>query len=309
MSTQAKDIEILKALTGNSLVEIYGPTRSGKSFLAIKMCLEAVESGLKTEYVDSEANVTELDKKRLGAGYKYIPVWDDLVKYIDGLEKRKLDVLFIDSLTLPLLGEFAMKNQKDRGELMLKLSEMSYKLKLWTAKHDALCVIVAQDKSEISKEVTQERYDQLQKKKVQDFWLEPIGGKSQYFIKEIMRLVRVNSTPEKTSSILYSHACRRYGRGAALADLVITSKGVAVNWRINPAVSEPAPKGVSEHALADFLAAIDAATSENELGDISSRVPWKELLPEQHKAIGEAGKARKEALEKGDGSGGQAPVF
>ena len=30
MATRAKDIETLKALTGNSLVEIYGPTRSGK---------------------------------------------------------------------------------------------------------------------------------------------------------------------------------------------------------------------------------------------------------------------------------------
>lgn len=296
------NFEKFRAITDNSLVMIYGPTRAGKSFLAIDIAMEALSvlGPNDVHYIDSEKNVTAQDKDRLGKNYRYMPDWNDLKNFCMNPPKGRL--LILDSLTLPILGLWALKKQAGQGQMMQELQAAAASLKMWTAKNDGLCIIVGQDKSELSKFELQSG-SAAQGNQPKQYWQDPFGGKMTFFIKEIFRLVPTLKSKEATRSMLMAHDCRRYGRGASIADLTINNKGLSLNWRVNPASAAPAPVGISENAFTDFKIALSEAINEEQLDQIRDGIPWTTLTEEQRNELKAVGAKRRDEIKSGGADG------
>lgn len=189
-------------------VEIFGDSGTGKTTAALEFC--KMYKGKKIKYFDTERNIVDTPE---GIDYEYVADFEELYQKIMGL-RPGYDLVIVDSLGLPVLGEFATKSVKEKGDSLLKAQAICYTFKKYSHKNNCLVLITNQPESEFNKS--------------REHILRPFGDKSIYFFKEVWKTDRLSSTPSQTSCVCRAFRSRMYGMGTDLFRLQITKDGVKV---------------------------------------------------------------------------------
>ncbi len=206
-------LDLIAMYTGNDVIEVFGNTGSGKSKFAMTVAREAIATGKKVFYLDTERNLTQADIRDLkGCEYKYTPVIEEIEKIVQDLPK--VDVVVIDSIGFPVLTTFARMSVKQKGDALLKLIAIFGDLKNWAYRHNGVVVVTNQPESEFNKG--------------SNHVLRPFGDKSQFAAKEIWKTEIAGRTPETTNINISAFRSRSVGYRSAIAKLVISGKGVEV---------------------------------------------------------------------------------
>ncbi|MDP2217480.1 MAG: AAA family ATPase [Methanolobus sp.] len=207
-------LDLIHQYTGNDVLEVFGDTGSGKSKFAMTVAREAIASGKKVFYLDTERNLTEADVKDLkGCEYKYTPIIDEIDKIVQNLPK--VDVVVIDSIGFPVLTTFARMSVKQKGDALLKLIAIFGDLKSWAYRNNGIVVVTNQPESEFNKD--------------KDHILRPFGDKSQFAAKEIWKTEIVDRKPAYTNIRISAFRSRSVGHRTKIADMKITGNGVEVS--------------------------------------------------------------------------------
>lgn len=213
------NLEKIRSIVGNDLLEIFGPTGTGKSKIVYQLAMEALKNGKKVFYYDSERNLNENNVKKLGGSYHYSPMPDDLLKWSDNINRtgQKYDLIVVDSVAFPALVKFARMNLKQRGEALLGLIATLGSLKEYCYKNKSIVIATSQPISELSGKTEEERY--------------PFGEKSCFAVKEIW-LSSVRKGRERSVITVSSWRSRDMGYGTVIVEVEISGKGVVFNWKI-----------------------------------------------------------------------------
>ncbi|MDP2215765.1 MAG: AAA family ATPase [Methanolobus sp.] len=206
-------LALIHGYVGNDVLEVFGDTGSGKSKFAMAVAKEAIASGKKVFYLDTERNLTETDIKYLkGCEYKYTPIIDEIDRIVQKLPK--VDVVIIDSIGFPVLTAYARMNMKQKGDALLKLIAIFGDLKGWAYLNSGVVVVTNQPESEFNKEP--------------GHILRPFGDKSQFAAKEIWKTEIVDRKPAYTNIRISAFRSRSVGHRTKIADMKISSNGVEV---------------------------------------------------------------------------------
>jgi len=202
-------MELLQ-LAGNDVIEIFGNSGSGKTSFAhevINAAQKLTNPAKSIFYADDERNFKEAPK---GITYVYKPKWSDMYVELKKIDtSHKYDLIILDSLGAPILGEFASMDAKDRGQALLECSAVAYRLKYLSASRSCLVLILNQPESEFAKG--------------KDYELEPFGDKHKFFVKEIWRSRRMdNSDINTTWCNIEAFRSRMFGRGKILYSVKVT---------------------------------------------------------------------------------------
>ena len=202
--------ELIVADVGNDILEVFGGSGSGKTTFALEVIRTARELGKKVFYIDTERNIKEpLPPEE----YAYISSFNDLHRFaLQSLPKA--DLIILDSIGVTALGEYASLDMKQRGEALMRVQSIFYKLKQWTQRNNALAIVLNQPVSDFNKG--------------EGVILGPFGDKGIYYCKEVWKSIMVGSTPEKTVCMIESFRSRLNGRGKRLFKLDISGQGVKI---------------------------------------------------------------------------------
>jgi len=189
---------------GYDTLEIFGESGTGKT----TFCKQVVESfDGKALYIDTEKNLLKAPEK---CDYTYISDFKQLFQFIVNL-KDGYKLVVLDSLGLPILGEFASMSLNERGDVLLKAQAISYELKKYSQRNKALVIVTNQPESEFAKE--------------KGHILRPFGDKSIYFFKEVWKTSMQFSTPSKTVCNVKAFRSRQFGRDTLLYKIIISKDG------------------------------------------------------------------------------------
>lgn len=212
-SSSAAVLDLIHSYVGNDVLEIFGETGSGKSKFAMKVAREAIASGKKVFYLDTERNLTEADIAGLkGCEYKYTPLIEEIDKIVQKLPN--VDVVIVDSIGFPVLTTFARMSMKQKGDSLLKLIAIFGDLKEWAYKNNGIVIVTNQPESEFNK--------------APDHKLRPFGDKSQFAAKEIWETSIVERAPRCTKTEINAFRSRSVGQGTKIAGMRINVSGVEV---------------------------------------------------------------------------------
>jgi len=203
-------LDKVRSVVGNDTLMLFGPSGSGKTTFCLTLVYEAIKSGLKAVYLDTERNLnnppSELD-------YKYFPDLREVYNYVRQMPKANIAV--IDSLSTPIITAYSSANMADKGSMLLKAVELSGQLKMWTWRHEALAVVTNQPTSAFGKTNIKEED------------LPPRLGSSIYQYKEVWRTAAVVDG-DKTVCLIKAWRSRRYPRGKPLFRMTISDQGVKI---------------------------------------------------------------------------------
>lgn len=206
-------LSLIDGYVGNDVLEVFGDTGSGKSKFALAVAKEAIASGKKVYYLDTERNLTPDDIASLkGCEYKYTP----MIEEIDSICQKlpNVDVVIIDSIGFPVLTTFARMKVKQKGDALLRLIAIFGDLKQWAYKNNGVAIVTNQPESEFNKDP--------------NHILRPFGDKSQFAAKEIWKTKITGRSPNATNVIIESFRSRSVGHGTRIASMTITKDGVEV---------------------------------------------------------------------------------
>lgn len=227
--------EVLDFCGGADLIEVFGPSGSGKSVFAVEIMKSAMNNdGQKALFIDTERNVGSLDEID-SADYVYVPEWKDIYNYCTGKgamlnsnsfgEKTHsdndiqdgYDVVVLDSIGFPALvqyGEYRVADDADQFKVFNELQVITGKLKQYAQRNDALVIVINQPKSDLSEEKDPG----------------PFGDKSIFGFKEVWKTVKLSSNETKTSCKVKAYRSRQKGKGTTIYDVGITDEGVTVDY-------------------------------------------------------------------------------
>ncbi len=206
-------LDMIDSYVGNDVLEIFGETGSGKSKFVLEVAREALATGKKVFYLDTERNLTKADVEGLkGCQYKYTPVMDEIDHIVQNLPKA--DVVILDSIGFPVLTTFARMSVRQKGDALLKLIAIFGDLKAWAYKNDGVVVVTNQPESEFNKDP--------------NHILRPFGDKSQFAAKEIWETKFVSRKPDCTKTRISAFRSRSVGHSTRIADMMIDHTGVTV---------------------------------------------------------------------------------
>jgi len=206
---------IKKIVPSADTIQIFGPSGSGKSSFAISLIKEMAASGVsKILYLDTERNLMETPTY---CDYKYLPSYRGLYDAVSSL-KPGYKAVIIDSLGLPILGEFAKLSAREKGDILLGSQSISYQLKQYSKDNDCYVIVLNQPESEFAKE--------------KGHVLEPFGDKAKYYYKEIWKSRMSYSMPDKTGCVIESFRSRMFGREKILFTMSISSKGIEIKSEV-----------------------------------------------------------------------------
>ena len=204
-------LDLIHGYVGNDVLEVFGDTGSGKSKFAMAVAKEAIASGKKVFYLDTERNLTETDIKDLkGCEYKYTPIIDEIDRIVQKLPK--VDVVIIDSIGFPVLTAYARMSMKQKGDALLKLIAIFGDLKVWAYLNNGVVLVTNQPESEFNK--------------APNHVLRPFGDKSQFAAKEIWKTEIMDRKPAYTNIHISAFRSRSVGHRTKIADMKISSSGV-----------------------------------------------------------------------------------
>jgi RecA/RadA recombinase len=183
-----------------NVLEIFGDTGSGKSKFVHALALEALNSGKKVFFLDTERKLSSVDIAKLGGAYRYTPVFDEIKKITQSLSA--VDLVIIDSVGLPILTKFARMSMKEKGNALLDLIALMGDLKEWAYRHNGTAVVTNQPESEFAKPEGYER--------------KPFGDKSCFAAKETWHIETTHRDKNLTRSHVKAFRSRSMGRGSGI---------------------------------------------------------------------------------------------
>lgn len=189
-------------------IEIFGESGTGKTTIAKILCEKFAGANIK--YIDTERNIISEPE---GVDYTYIPDFGEIYKAIQTL-KDGYKLVILDSIGLPVLGEFATMDLREKGNSLLKAQSICYLLKKYSYKNKALVVVTNQPESEFNKS--------------REHVLRPFGDKSIYFFKEVWKTDKLSSSPQATACVCRAFRSRMYGLGTELFRVKIDSEGAKI---------------------------------------------------------------------------------
>lgn len=230
--------EVLEFCGGPDLVEVFGPSGSGKSVFTIEVMKSAMkDEGKNALFVDTERNVGSLDEIE-GADYVYIPEWNDIYNYCIGQgslltddsfgEKTHsgndipdgYDIVVLDSIGFPALvqyGEYRVANDADQFKVFNELQVITGRLKQYAQRNNALVIVINQPKSDLS-----DADDPG-----------PFGDKSIFGFKEVWKTDKLSSNETKTTCNVNAFRSRQKGKGTSIYEVEIDDNGVNIKFVAN----------------------------------------------------------------------------
>jgi len=219
-------LDWLKELSENDIVELFGPTGTGKSKFALEVARKTIRDGGKVIFIDTEKNLSKRDRMGLGEAYHYLPVFGDLVKFAQNLPKG--DLLILDSAGFPILTRFAQMKLDARGTALLDLINLFGRCKEWCYTNNSVALITNQPESELARMGKPENYE-----------LKPFGDKAQFATKEIWKTELEKSQKDATTVVLIkAFRSRNIKPNELIARVSISDSGVS----ITPKYKAEAPK-------------------------------------------------------------------
>jgi RecA/RadA recombinase len=213
VESSSQVLDLIHGYVGNDVLEVFGDTGSGKSKFALTVAKEAIASGKKVFYLDTERNLTEADIAGLkGCEYKYTPVIEEIDSICQKLPA--VDVVIVDSIGFPILTSYARLSVKQKGDALLKLIAIFGDLKNWAYKNNGIVVVTNQPESEFNK--------------APNHVLRPFGDKSQFAAKEIWKTEILDRKPAYTNIRISAFRSRSVGHRTKIANMKINSNGVEV---------------------------------------------------------------------------------
>ena len=211
-------LDLIHRYVGNDLLEVFGDTGTGKSKFAMAVAKEAIASGKKVFYLDTERNLTDHDIKDLkGCEYRYTPVIEEIDTICQNLPA--IDLIIVDSIGFPILTSYSRLSVKQKGDALLKLIAIFGDLKHWAYKNNGIVLVTNQPESEFNK--------------APNHILRPFGDKSQFAAKEIWKTEVVDRKPAQTNIRISAFRSRSVGHRTRIADMKISSNGVELRGQIN----------------------------------------------------------------------------
>lgn len=211
--------EKIQGIVENDVLELFGPTGSGKSKIVWHIALDAIEKGKTVYYLDTERNISKKDVEALGDFYHYTPLFSEIEEIAKNLPRA--DVYIIDSIGFPVLTAFSRMNLRERGDALLGMISILGSLKEKCYKEGAIAIVTNQPISELGVESDE---------KVED--RRPFGDKAAFSAKEIWRTTAKVKGKEKTVIQVDSWRSRNMGFGTVIMEVEISDKGVVFNWMI-----------------------------------------------------------------------------
>ena len=164
-----------KLVGPGGIIEIFGDTGSLKSQLCTETCKAAMKINKTFFYLDTEGKVGLMNKKELAGAYRYLPVWEEIIKLIKG-GLPKNDLVIVDSIGFPISTEYADMKANDQGDSLQDMMAIVGKhLKGWAFNNNAIVIITNQPKSTFMK--SEEELDRLN----------PFGDKVHFAANIILR--------------------------------------------------------------------------------------------------------------------------
>lgn len=220
---------------GPDLIEIFGPSGSGKSAISLEIFKSLlVETDKKALFIDTERNIGDVEEiEHSNADYVYIPEFDDIYYFIIDEEqnmsddpfgentsnnrtlKPGYDMIVLDSIGFPALNQYArnrIKDNREQFDVFLKIEDIVGELKKYSQLNEALVIVTNQPKSDLSDEEDPA----------------PFGDKSIFGFKEIWKTEKNRSNEASTRCSVKSFRSRQAGKGKTLFTLTISDAGVDV---------------------------------------------------------------------------------
>ncbi len=219
-------IELIKQ---PDIIEIFGDTGTLKSFMVYQTIQELKDK--KIIYIDTERNILpeqieQMKKNKID--YVYIPSFEELIEFIDELQNKDYDWLILDSIGLPALGKFAVENLQGKGNILLNIQAILYKLKVYSHKKNCFCLVINQPTSEMNK-TEWINYQPRGWNRVYKFIkTDPFGDKGSFFVKEILRTIKIFSNNQKTIVDLVTWRSRKYPDLTTLARITRSNEDLKV---------------------------------------------------------------------------------
>lgn len=237
--------EVIDFCGGPDLIEVFGPSGSGKSEFAVQTAQSALnDAGKEVLFIDTERNIGEMDRID-GADYVYVPEWHDIYHYVNGTSgslsndpfgenttnKRSIpggyDVVVLDSIGFPALiqyGKYRVADDAEQFKVFNELQVITGELKKYAQKNNALVIVTNQPKSDLSDAEDPD----------------PFGDKSIFGFKEVWKTEKASSSEIRTKCNINAFRSRQSGKGKKLFQLDISNDGVEVESKYNESVDEKA---------------------------------------------------------------------
>lgn len=211
--------ELFKKFGSNNIHCIFADTSAGKTRFSTQIALDARKKGVNVTFWDTEnglGNVATAAIQR--AGVKRISRTDytDFTDEVATREQKGL--IIVDSATLFITGNWL--KTKNTGILHGRLQSMCERAKLWADKNDSMVIMIAQPKSMMVLDSSQDKY------------LAPMGDKWGFYAKTVFYLELAHREDGKIMRrTLKIYKSRDVEDGTVLTDFKTTSVGVElIDW-------------------------------------------------------------------------------
>lgn len=210
-------LDRLRYLVENDVVEVFGPTGTGKSRIAAAVAVDAQQRGGKVFYWDTERNLSRGVREALGQNYHYDPRVQGLVDWTNHVEKMPdVDLIVIDSIGYPVLVQYARLNMKQKGDALQRMISVVGALKEWAyLKANRLVLVINQPTSEMGLNEGEEP--------------RPFGHKHAFAAKLILE-THLTVQGQVTKGQLRVWRGRDHRKGQGLAAYAISDQGVEIEW-------------------------------------------------------------------------------
>jgi len=212
-----ENITKLRDLAGEDLIEVFGPSGSGKSKLALALVREARAAGLPFFYADTERNLTAEEARELERSYRYLRTMSEVDEFVRRIPAARL--LIFDSVGYPVLVHWSRMPLDQRMTALVKMINWLGTIKEWAGANQALAIVTNQPESVFVQERSGREYP------------EPFGDKSIYAAKEVIFLEREQKREQVTRVKGLAYRSRRYAALTPLFDMVI-GKEIKLSWRV-----------------------------------------------------------------------------
>ena len=235
--------QVIDFCGGPDLIQVFGPTGSGKTEFAMQVAISSLEDeGKDVLFIDTERNLS--DNERLDkADYVYIPEWNDLYAYLSRKSSKLsddpfgenttnsntledgYDVVILDSMGFPALmqyDEYSIEDDADQFKVFQMLQYMSGALKKYAQHNNALIISTNQPKSKLSDSGGDD----------------PFGDKSLFAFKELWKTEKACSSEIKTTCKVNAHRSRQAGTGKELFKLEVQDSGTEITPKYNQDVED-----------------------------------------------------------------------